>query len=155
MKKLLIMCMGMLSCSAFAESSVTTSASVPMSLEIPKQCNFSNIAALVELPTDSSDAVSEYTVTCNTPYQIYTNSEKWEGGWFSYVSNSQHEQLKTGIKTRAVIDAAEVPLRSPQRLSRTGYAEDTYRLTVSVAAPITAITRAGVYTDTYYIYVDY
>ncbi|WP_445344580.1 hypothetical protein [Acinetobacter bohemicus] len=140
---------------AFPVFAATVSSSIPMSVEIAKQCTFSNVTSEIILQEDGSDTTAGYTVTCNTPYSIFTDNAKWYGGWYSYISNTQNEQLKTGVGTRAVYDNAQVTLHAGIPLARSGYSIDDYEVSIHVSTPITATTRAGVYTDTYLITVDY
>ena len=142
----------MMGCHAFA---ATATSSIPMSVEIAKQCTFSNVASEIILKEDGSDTTAGYTVTCNTPYSISTDNAKWYEGWYSYISNAQNEWLKTGVGTRAVSDNALVTLHSGTALARPGYSVDDYEVSIHVSTPITAPTRAGVYTDTYLINVYY
>lgn len=153
MKKLfLALTTFMLAAPAFA---ATATSSIPMSVEIAKQCTFSNVASEMILKEDGSDTTAGYTVTCNTPYSIFTDNAKWYDGWYSYISNAQNEWLKTGVGTRAVSDNALVTLHSGTALARPGYSVDDYEVSIHVSTPITATTRAGVYTDTYLINVYY
>ena len=142
----------MMGCHAFA---ATATSSIPMSVEIAKQCTFSNVASEIILKEDGSDTTAGYTVTCNTPYSISTDNAKWYEGWYSYISNAQNEWLKTGVGTRAVHDNTLVTLHAGTPLARPGYSVDDYEVSIHVSTPITATTRAGVYTDTYLITVDY
>lgn len=135
--------------------SATATSSIPMSVEIAKKCTFSNVASEMILKEDGSDTTAGYTVTCNTPYSISTDNAKWYDGWYSYISNAQNEWLKTGVGTRAVSDNALVTLHSGTALARPGYSVDDYEVSIHVSTPITATTRAGVYTDTYLINVYY
>lgn len=133
----------------------TATSSIPMSVEIAKQCTFSNVASEMILKEDGSDTTAGYTVTCNTPYSISTDNTKWHEGWYSYISNAQNEWLKTGVGTRALRDNALVTLHTGTALARPGYSVDDYEVSIHVSTPITATTRAGVYTDTYLINVSY
>lgn len=142
----------MVGCPAFA---ATATSSIPMSVEIAKQCTFSNVASEMILKEDGSDTTVGYTVTCNTPYSISTDNTKWHEGWYSYISNAQNEWLKTGVGTRALRDNALVTLHTGTALARPGYSVDDYEVSIHVSTPITATTRAGVYTDTYLINVSY
>lgn len=133
----------------------TTTSSIPMSVEIAKQCSFSNVATAIILKEDGSATTAGYSVTCNTPYSIFTDNAKWNGGWNSYISNAQGEQLKTGVSTTALQDGVLLPIHAGSRLNRPGYSVDDYVISFAVTDPITPTTRAGVYTDTYLVDVEY
>lgn len=153
MKKLILAFASLtITASAFA---ATTTSSIPMHLEVAKQCSFSNVASALILNEDGSTTTAGYTVTCNTPYNIFTDNEKWHEGWYSYISNTQGERLKTGVETIALNDNTAVTLHAGIPLARPGYSVDDYVVNMSVSAPITPITRAGVYTDTYLVNVYY
>ena len=146
----------MLGCPAFA---VTATSSIPMSVEIVKQCTFSNVSSAIDLKEDGSVTTEGYTVTCNTPYSIFADNAKWEGGWYGYISNAENERLQTKFKTIALSDNVEVSLHAGRPpLARSGYSVDDYLITAQVDlvnSPITATTRAGIYTDTYLVSVYY
>ncbi|OTG88857.1 hypothetical protein [Acinetobacter sp. ANC 3813] len=136
----------------------TTSSSIPMEIEIAKQCTFSNVSSEIILKEDGSVTTAGYTVTCNTPYSIFADNAKWEGGWYTYISNAENERLWTKFKTIALSDNVEVALHVGPRLSRTGYSAENYLITAQVDllnSPIMPTTRAGVYTDTYLVDVYY
>lgn len=146
----------MMASPAFAASATS---SIPMSVEIAKQCTFSNVASEIILKEDGSETTAGYTVTCNTPYSIFADNAKWEGGWYGYISNTQNERIRTKFQTRAVSDNAIVTLHagSPP-LPRSGSSVDAYLITAQIDlinSPITATTRAGIYTDTYLVDVYY
>jgi len=63
--------------------------------------------------------------------------------------------LKTGVSTTALQDGVRLPIHAGPRLSRPGYSVDDYVISFAVTTPITSTTRAGVYTDTYLVDVEY
>jgi hypothetical protein len=153
MKKIfLAMTVLMMGSHAFAD--VATS-SIPMSIEIPKQCTISNLPTAMILQENGAYSVGNYSVTCNTPYTIFTDNRNWANDWYSYVANAQNEWIETGVSTIALRDNTAVPLHAGTPLARQGYAIDHYQVLIRASARITATTRAGVYTDDYLIRIDY
>ena len=90
----------------------TTTASIPMGVEVPKSCTFSNVSTGIVVPEDGSEAVGNFTYSCNMDY-----------GFTSSISLDSIDQ--------------------------NGYVK------IKLRNPVTAITPAGVYSDTFRITLTY
>ena len=75
----------------------TTTASIPMGLEVPKSCTFSNVSAGIVVPEDGTKARGSFTLRCNTgSFSVaYTANSHADGS--TYLTNSNSTKLKTII----------------------------------------------------------
>ncbi|OTG76694.1 hypothetical protein B9T26_02500 [Acinetobacter sp. ANC 4169] len=153
-KMLLAITTLMMGCPAFA---ATATSSIPMSVEIAKQCTIADVPSGLILKEDNTWTTENFSVTCNVPYGIYTTSDKWDAGQtYSYVSNANNNWLKTQITIQNAQTGTGLPLRYPMvYLPQPGYIKADYSLSMRVSDSITATTPAGLYTDVFHVYVEY
>ncbi|OTG68457.1 hypothetical protein B9T26_15440 [Acinetobacter sp. ANC 4169] len=135
----------------------TTTASIPMGLDVPKSCSFSNVSAGIVLPEDGSEAQGSFTFTCNM-----------DGGFnASYALESRSNgSLKVknmdGISLPITASINFVGLNLSLDSLWTTYFHSSFLnnpitgvVTAKLVNPTTATTPAGVYTDTFRVTVTY
>ncbi|MDM1249420.1 hypothetical protein HX005_18840 [Acinetobacter sp. R933-2] len=137
----------------------TTTSSIPMGIEIPKSCTFTNVSAGIILPEDGSEGLGKFTLTCNMDGGFTTSFR------FESLSNSSTGQVVNadgiGLETSGVVDAGvhrNLPINGqPMVTYITGYLNRSidHIVKVKLKSPITATTPSGVYTDTFYADVTY
>lgn len=134
----------------------TTTASIPMGVEVPKSCTFSNVSAGIIVPEDGSKAIGNFKMSCNTGYSVMfdTDSSRLTGG--TYVKNAQNIKLPTNTSvtlwgvTNQIFSAHSYVDSFPVYIG-----EQSGSVSVKLNNPTTATTPAGVYTDTFYMTVTY
>ena len=138
--------------SALTQAAVT-SASIPLSLTVAKQCTISDVAANIVIPTDASKGTGTFTVTCNAQSYtlVITTANTRNPATFVYTSNPTHIlNTQISVDTQGMI----VPVNSGA-LSKLALSSDIYNVNVALINPISQTTPAGVYSDTLNITVDY
>ena len=137
----------------------TTTSSIPMGVDVPKSCTFSNVSAGIIVPEDGSEVQGNLTINCNT-------------GSFSAVSSmdsvATHNALQltnaNGIGLPTVSSLSIPRFAINESLARNlvfgygGFFGSTpldYIIKIKLASPVTATTPAGVYTDTFRVNVTY
>ena len=105
----------------------TTTASIPMGVDVPKSCTFSNVSAGIIVPEDGTKATRDI----RKKVKSYINLFPISGYEESFNSFSRH----------GYGNFYGIPVN--------GFFE------VALQNPITAITEAGVYTDTLNMNVSY
>ena len=131
-----------------------TSASIPLTLTILKNCSISNVSPSITIPSDASAGTGGFDVTCNTPYSISTSTGNTASAQTFVLSTTlPNTTLDTIIAVSG--DGNAVPVNGSTPLSRTGLAVDQYTISAALASPVTNITPAGTYTDVLNVSVDY
>ena len=134
----------------------TTTASIPMGVDVPKSCTFSNVSAGIIVPEDGTKATGAFTLMCNTgSFSVeYTANSHVNGS--TSLTSATGTKLKTNINLSPISGYEE----SFNGFSRHGYG-NFYGIPVNgffevaLQNPITAITEAGVYKDTLNMNVSY
>ena len=145
--------------SSLTQAALTTS-SIPMTVEVPKSCVFSNLSPGIILPEDGSVGEGGVTVTCNTnSFSIQIRSAS-QPNYFdeAKVVNANGIELKTTAV--AANSSFGGPFQAmPLSLSYGGGgiygAPLEHRVRVNLKSPVTAHTPEGVYTDTVHFDVNY
>ena len=132
--------------------------SIPMGIDVPKSCTFSNVSTGVLVPEDGSEAVGNFTYTCNMNNgfgsSISMDSIDQDGA--ASLKNSLGQKLPIYV---LALNGSEYPdLNMKQswwaaggflNLAVNGYIQ------VKLRSPLTATTPVGVYTDTFRINITY
>ena len=132
-----------------------TTASIPMGVEVPKSCTFSNVSTGIIVPEDGTKATDAFTLMCNTGYFSveYTANSHADGS--TYLTNSNSTKLKTimNLSTAGFLN----PFNGSHSIGYSGFYEIPVNgfFEVGLQSPITATTEAGVYTDTLNMNVTY
>lgn len=137
----------------------TTTASIPMGVDVPKSCSFSDVSTGIVLPEDGSEAQGSFTLSCNI-----------DGGFnatYSFYSknNNSSPRVKnmegTSLPITARVKSACCDL-SLDNGSETIYFNYSWLnqpilgiVTAKLVNPTTVTTPAGVYTDTFRVNVNY
>lgn len=131
----------------------TVSASIELSLTIPKKCTIDTPTTKLILPVTGEEVSTTYSVTCNTGYTLGTTSDNYSSSdWATHVKNG-NISLRTGVGTKGP-NNTNIGIQYPPT-SFSGRSVDTYTLSASLKDQITATTAAGTYTDQYRITVTY
>ena len=135
----------------------TTTASIPMGVDVPKSCTFSNVSAGIIVPEDGTKATGAFTLMCNTgSFSVeYTANSRVNDS--TYLTNSNSTKLKTVMGLSYMGAGWVVPLNGNTSVSYSGFYGIPVNgfFEVALQNPITAITEAGVYTDTLNMNVSY
>ena len=151
LNKLALVALSMGMCS-FTQAE-TVSASIELSLTIPKKCTINTPTTKLVLPVTGQEVSTTYSVTCNTGYTIGTRSDNYStGNWATHVKNG-NLSLRTAMGTKGPNNTT-IGIQYPATSFR-GSSVDTYTLSASLKDPVTAITTAGTYTDQYRVTVTY
>ena len=136
----------------------TISASIPMGLDVPKSCSFSNVSTGIVLPEDGSEAQGSFNHTCNI-----------DGGFTVTYSLDSRSNGSPKVKN---IDGISLPITARIKseccdLSLDNGSPGIYFyysflnkpvlgvVTAKLVNPTTATTPAGVYTDTFRVSINY
>lgn len=131
----------------------TATASIELSLTIPKKCTIATPTTKLLIPTTGATASTNYSVTCNTGYSIGTKADNYStADWSTHVKNGSLS-LPTLIGTKGP-NNSNIGIMNPAT-SFAGSSVDTFTLSAGLKNAITAITTAGTYTDQYRITVTY
>ena len=136
-----------------------TTASIPMGVEVPKSCSFSDVSSGLVLPEDGSEVQGSFTFSCNMnggfSATYFLDSSSSNTG--SSVTNTDRVNLP--IMGRIKVEGFNLSLDSnPQTVNYlNGWLNRSTTGVVSaqLVNPITATTPAGVYTDTFRVNVNY
>ena len=134
----------------------TTTASIPMGVEVPKSCTFSNVSTGIVVPEDGTKATGAFTLMCNTGsfWVEYTANSSANGS--TYLTSANGTKLKTNMNV-APIMGYTVPFNGFYQHGFIGFYGIPVNafFEVGLQSPITATTEAGVYTDTLNMNVTY
>lgn len=134
----------------------TTTASIPMGVDTPKSCSFSNVSAGIIVPEDGTKATGAFTLMCNTgSFSVqYTANSRANGS--TYLTSANGTKLKTNMNV-APITGYTVPFNGFYQHGFIGFYGIPVNgfFEVGLQSPITATTEAGVYTDTLNMNVTY
>ncbi|MEZ2903430.1 hypothetical protein HLH14_09595 [Acinetobacter sp. ANC 4282] len=131
-----------------------TTASIPMGLEVPKSCSFTDVSTGIVIPENGSEGVGSFTFQCNVAFTSEFQSESsavWGSGKSSVLSISG-KKLETVIKLNLPqFGYSNSPLPHGWVWANWGYRAQaqTGSIAISLKEPITATTPAGIYIDTY------
>ncbi|WP_445344583.1 hypothetical protein [Acinetobacter bohemicus] len=135
----------------------TTTASIPMGVDVPKSCTFSNVSAGITVFEDGSEAIGDFKMSCNTGYSIIFNTDSSVAtGTGSYVKNIQGNRIPTTTSvtlwgfTNVITHSWTYIDGGPNYIG-----PQSGNFKVKLNNPTTAITEAGVYTDTLNMNVSY
>ncbi|MGE8557775.1 MULTISPECIES: hypothetical protein [unclassified Acinetobacter] len=133
-------------------------ASIPMGVEVPKSCSFSNVSAGIVLPEDGSEAQGSFNHTCNI-----------DGGFnVTYSLDSRSigspkvkniDGISLPITARIKSECCDLSLDNGSQTINFYYSFLSRPVlgvvTAKLITPTTATTPAGVYTDTFRVNVNY
>lgn len=140
----------------------TTTASIPMGVEVPKSCSFSNVSSGLILPENGSEVQGSFTFSCNM-----------DGGFdlstfLDSVNNTGHPAVMNNEGIRLPITATltgnfyankslDNASSQPWIFFIGGWLNSNIQSTIKakLVTPTTATTPAGVYTDTFRVNVNY
>lgn len=135
----------------------TTTASIPMGVEVPKSCTFSNVSAGIIVPEDGTKARGSFTLMCNTgSFSVQYTANSRENA-SAFLTSTNGKKLKTVMNLSYVDFIPAVPFNGDFSM---GYG-NFYGIPINgffevgLQSPITATTEAGVYTDTLNMNVTY
>ncbi|MFH7766138.1 hypothetical protein [Acinetobacter sp. BSP-28] len=140
----------------------TTTASIPMGVEVPKSCSFSNVSSGLVLPEDGSEVQGSFTFSCNMDggFDLSTFLDSVNNTGHATVVNSEGIHLPitatltgNGYGSRSLNNASSAPFV----LYVSGWLNSNIQSTIKakLVTPTTATTPAGVYTDTFRVNVNY
>ena len=150
-KSAILMAMASAVCS-FAQAD-STSAEIPLSMEIKPLCTIDTPTKQVVVPVNGTSATAKYTVTCNTGYSIAVSSRNYFSDRTNLVNAANNQSLYTLIGTKGPNNSDIGIMYAGKAFP--GSSVDQYNLDVRLNSPVTATTLAGTYTDTYKILVTY
>lgn len=144
--------------SGLAQAATTTS-SIPMSVNVPKVCVLSDISAGIILPEDGSEVQGAVTLTCNLDggFHATYSLDSRTNHTLPQVTNSNGVALPISASVHVenwdlILDQGAKTLN--YNYSWTGR-PSTAVVKAKLRAPTTALTPAGVYTDTFRVNVTY
>lgn len=136
----------------------TTTASIPMGVDVPKSCTFSNVSAGIVVPEDGSEAVGNFTYSCNMDYGFSSSIS------LDSITQDGHASLKSPIGQQLPISVQASNLSNYPDLNKAevwnagggflNYIINGY-VKIKLRNPVTATTPAGVYSDTFRITLNY
>ncbi|WP_139841275.1 hypothetical protein [Acinetobacter sp. ANC 3813] len=141
----------------------TTSASIPMGVDVPRSCTLSNVSSSVVVPEDGSQATGNFTMSCNIDaYSFVVTTDSLDSGNLS-LKNADGIKLPIQIIQTYMFNSVaygNYELNSGSRDWWTGGilpigAPIDAILKFKLRNPTTATTPAGVYTDTFRVSVTY
>ncbi|MGE8540213.1 MAG: hypothetical protein ACN6NX_02850, partial [Acinetobacter sp.] len=141
----------------------TTTASIPMGVDIPKSCTISNLSSSVVVPEDGTDTTGGFTMICNIPdFTVRITTDSLESGNLQ-LKNPNGVGLPMNIRVNysvgGTISNNVTNLGSSTRdwYTRHGTVGTPVGaiLNFNLSNPTTATTPAGVYTDTFRVNVNY
>ena len=135
----------------------TTTASIPMGVDVPKSCTFSNVSAGIVVPEDGTEVVGNFKMSCNTGYSVLfdTDSSRLTSSG-TYVKSAQNIKLLTN--TSVTLWGFSTPIISTMTYIDPWpnyIGEQSGSIRVKLANPTIATTPAGIYTDTLNMTVTY
>ncbi|MEZ2903429.1 hypothetical protein ACBQ24_11920 [Acinetobacter terrestris] len=135
----------------------TTTASIPMGVEVPKSCTFSNVSTGIVVPEDGSEAVGNFTYSCNMDYG-FTSSislDSIDQNGYAALKNP-NGQLPISVQVSNLTYYSELNKNEIWTAASgfLNYIVNGY-VKIKLRNPVTAITPAGVYSDTFRITLTY
>lgn len=131
----------------------TATASIEVSLTIPKKCTIATPTQKLVIPSTGATASANYTVTCNTGYTLGTKADNYStSNWSTHVK-SGNLALVTAMGTKGP-NNTNIAIMNPAT-SFAGSSVDTFTLTAGLKSAVSATTTAGTYTDQYRVTVTY
>ncbi|MDM1247300.1 hypothetical protein HX005_07850 [Acinetobacter sp. R933-2] len=132
----------------------TTTSSIPMGVDVPKSCTFSNVSAGIILPEDGSEAQGAFSLLCNTGSfsTVFSMDSKAAHGQFQ-VTNPNG----VGLPIEGAVSIFNYDYRLDDSIVYGGFIGQVldYIVKAKLKSPTTATTPAGVYTDTFRVNVTY
>lgn len=134
----------------------TTTASIPMGVDIPKSCTFFDVSSGIIVPEDGSEAIGNFKMSCNTGYSVFFNTDSSILGTGTYVKNVQDIQIPTATSvtlwgyTNVITNSWTYIDGGPNYIG-----PQSGNFKVKLKSPTTATTPAGIYTDTLNMTVTY
>ena len=141
----------------------TTSASIPMGLDVPRSCTLSNVSSSVVVPEDGSQATANFTMSCNIDsYSFVATTDSLDSGNLS-LKNADGVKLPIQIIQTYMFDSVAYGNFELDNGSRNWLTSSILPIGAPIDGilkfklrnPTTATTPAGVYTDTFRVTVSY
>ena len=134
----------------------TTTASIPMGVDVPKSCTFSNVSAGIIVPEDGTKATGAFTLMCNTGYFSVEYTANSRANASTDLTSANGTKLKTDMNLSPSIGIKE-PFNGQKIWGYGGFYGTPVNgfFEVGLQDPVTATTEAGVYTDTLNMNVTY
>ncbi|NNH40068.1 Csu type fimbrial protein [Acinetobacter terrae] len=140
-----------------------TTASIPMGVEVPKSCSFSDVSSGLVLSEDGSEVQGTYTFKCNIDggFTAFYSLDSLNNSGNSSVRNTNGKTLPTSVHLWAPNTVLNHTLNG--QLNNIPHSFNFNWLNVPIQTfikvqlvnPTTATTPAGIYTDTFRVNVNY
>ena len=140
---------------------VTTTASIPMGVEVPKSCTFSDVSTGLVLPEDGSEVQGSFTFSCNMDggFDLSTFLDSVNNTGHATVVNSEGGSLPitATLTSSSYSRSLDNASSGPWIHFISGWLNRNIQSTIKakLVTPTTATTPAGVYTDTFRVNVNY
>lgn len=126
-------------------------AEIEITLEVEKKCELNGANPIV-LDADGGSKSSDYTITTNTPYVLNLSMRNTGIATSTYVQHDEDSSIRVPTTVTTQKDGSgTIPLGAS---NHNGVAEDAYTVTVTTDR-LSALQRAGTYSDAYIINVQY
>lgn len=125
-------------------------AEIDITLEVEKKCELKGANPIV-LDAKGGAKSSDYTITTNTPYVLNLSMRNTGTATTTYVQHDEDASIRVPTTVTTKKGSQNIPLGAS---NHDGVARDNYSVTVSTEA-LTALQRAGTYSDAYIINVQY
>lgn len=141
----------------------TTTASIPMGVDVPRSCTLSSVSSGVIVPEDGTEATGGFTIICNVDtYSFYVTTDSLETGNMHLKDVNGHK-LPFRINQSYLYNSVSYGNFDLDASSKQWFANGILPvgapvnavLKFKLTAPTTATTPAGVYTDTFRVNVTY
>ncbi|MGE8557776.1 MULTISPECIES: hypothetical protein [unclassified Acinetobacter] len=135
----------------------TTTASIPMGVDVPKSCTFSNVSAGIIIPEDGTKARGSFTLMCNTGSFSVEYAANSHANGSTSLTSTNGKKLNTLMNISRVDWEPGFPFNGSGSVGYGGFYGIPVNgfFEVGLQSPITATTEAGVYTDTLNMNVTY
>jgi hypothetical protein len=133
--------------------------SIPMGIDVPKSCTFSNVSTGVIVPEDGSEAVGNFTYTCNMDNGFSTSisMDSIDQDGAASLKNSLGQKLPIYVLAKDHVWTFPDLDRKQTVQAVSGFLNLPVNgsIQVKLRSPLPATTPVGVYTDTFRIDITY
>ncbi|TCB66176.1 hypothetical protein E0H81_05925 [Acinetobacter terrestris] len=138
-----------------------TTASIPMGLEVPKSCSFSDVSSGIVLPENGTEAQGSFTFSCNMDggFDLSTFLDSVNNTGHPSVVNSEGVSLPitATLTSPSYSRSLDNASSGPWIQFISGWLNSNIKSTIKakLVNPTIATTPAGIYTDTFRVNVNY
>lgn len=136
----------------------TATSSIPMGLDVPKSCTFSNVSTGIIVPEDGSEAIGNFTYKCNMDYGFSSSvsMDSIDQDGYASLKNSTGQKLPISALVNNMITYPDLNMKETWQAG-SGFLNYTVNgyVKIKLKSPVTATTAAGVYTDTFRVTITY